>query len=282
MIADENILAQIETLLLSGSIPRSASSRGLLKVLKPLLDAGVVVEKRSGAGRRLEVSNFAALRSFKDKHYPQITLPEGLSTRVAGVARFRESKSFRNDTPEIVTLRAWTEGALLKRGELTEAVRLTKEHGVFSFLADECSLYSLNGCCALVENPAVFTRFEKLGVPMDLAILVHGKISNRLLEWLSGMANLSCFHFPDYDPVGLTDFERLRKALGFRVHIYIPSDLAQRFARFSNQSLLKTENTRASLAKLGNAAQQLETRQILDLITRHNAVLEQEALLLPL
>jgi hypothetical protein len=81
--------------------------------------------------------------------------------------------------------------------------------------------------------------------------------------------------------VGLSEFARFRARLGKRARLHLPSDLQARFERFSNRNLLDKANSRAVLATLRRSSVP-EIRQVLDLIERHNAGLEQEALLLEL
>ena len=129
---------------------------------------------------------------------------------MSGVARFRDSKAIANNTPEIVVVRAWREDALLLNDQPTLAAAATAQHGIFSFLLNHGPDYSLRGDCALVENPAVFTAFERLGLPVGLVIYGQGRASNRLLEWLAGITSpeFTLLHLPDYDPVGLSELTR--------------------------------------------------------------------------
>lgn len=279
MTTQENILAQLERLIEHGAMPKSACSSSLLKFVRPLLDAAVLVEERSGAGRCLTVRDAAALRNFRQHNFPNTPVSVGESTRASGVARFRDSKTFASDTPEIVTVRMWREGALLLNDQPTGAAAATAQHGIFSFLLNHGPGYSLRGPCALVENPAVFTGFERLGLPVELVIYGQGRISNRLLEWLAGITSpeFTLLHLPDYDPVGLSEFERLRGRLGGRIRLHLPADLHQRFARYANRSLLDKPNSRAILANLRRTSSG-DIRQVLALIDHHNAALEQEAL----
>lgn len=281
MTAQENILAQITRLLEEGAMPRSACSGSLLRTLRPLLHAAVVVEERSGGGRRLVVRDATALQEFSRRHFPVVAVSNALTSRIAGVARFRDSKALANDTPEIVSVRAWSPGALVKEGQPTEAVSATAQYGVFSFLLCEGKRYTLHGSCALVENPAVFTKFEGLQLPVGLVIYGQGRASKRLVEWLATMAtpDFGLIHLPDYDPVGLVEFKRLQGHLGDRVHLHLPNDIDQRFARFSNRALLEKPNNRAVLANLRRTTL-TEVRRVVALIDCHNAGLEQEALLL--
>ena len=281
MTAAENILAQIKHLLEQGAMPRSACSGSFLKTLQPLLHAGVVVEERSGGGRRLVVRDASALQDFTRRHFPDTPVSAGLSSRAAGVARFRDSKTFASDTPEIVCVRAWSDNALLQQGESVRAASATAQHGVFSFLLSAAEHYVLRGPCALVENPAIFTQFHRFQLPVGLVIYGHGRASNRLLDWLSTMTSpdFQLLHLPDYDPAGLTEFERLRGRLGARVRLHLPPDLDQQFARFSNRTLLQKINSQSMLGTLRRTASP-GVRQVVALIDRHNAGLEQEALLL--
>jgi hypothetical protein len=88
-------------------------------------------------------------------------------------------------------------------------------------------------------------------------------------------------HLPDYDPVGLSEFGRLRARLGQRVALHLPADLETRFERFSNRALLKKANSQAMLAQL-RRSEMPAIRQVVELIDRYNAGLEQEALLVQL
>ena len=194
-----------------------------------------------------------------------------------------ELKALALDEAKLVCARAWQTEVLLRDGQPVQAATATAEHGVFAFLLGERSRYSLRGACALVENPAVFTCIERLKLPISLAIYGHGRASNRLLDWLAGIhaPDFTLLHLPDYDPVGLSEFARFRARLGKLARLHLPADLPARFERFSNRSLLEKTNSRAVLANLRRLPVP-EIRKVLELIDRHNAGLEQEALLLEL
>ncbi|PYU29862.1 MAG: hypothetical protein DMG31_15725 [Acidobacteria bacterium] len=281
MNAKERILARMMSLLVEGGLPKTTCSDSLVRTLQPLIDAGVVVEQRSGSGRRLVLLDNTALRQFIGHFFPDTPINDDEMSRTAGVARFRDSKTFTSNTPEILSVRAWSEQALLKDGKPVGAALASSEHGVFSFLLS--GRYAMRGSCAVVENPAVFTQFERLHLPADLVIWSHrGRISRRLIEWLESNAtpDFSLIHLPDYDPVGMDEFTRLRTRLGARVRLYFPDDLPERFSRLSNHSILKKPNNRTLLANL-RRTKLVEVRRVIALIDSNNACLEQEALLLP-
>jgi hypothetical protein len=152
-------------------------------------------------------------------------------------------------------------------------------HSVFSFQLG--TTYTLHDRCALVEGPVVFNLFERLGLEISLVIYGQGRASKRLLTWLTNQSQseFSLLNLPDYDPVGLNEFERLRKSLGVRVQLYLPDNLDELFAHHSKRQLLHKRNSQALLAKL-RRSECLEVHRVVRLIDDHNAGLEHEALLI--
>jgi hypothetical protein len=281
MTISAQVHAKLRNLVESGGLPASQCGQAFRKYVSPLLDTDVLSWKRSGAGSRLVVNDADALRDFLRHRFPETNLPQDAGSRVVGVGRFRDTKTVRNDSSEIIALRVWRNDALLKNGKPVGAAKATATHGMFSFpLTHNCS-YELRGQCALVENPAVFAAFEKLHLNVGAVIYGHGRISNRMIDWLAHTpdADFCLFHLPDYDPVGLSEFQRLRSRLCKRVILHLPSDLDKRFARFSKRKLLANRSSQATLAKL-RTLDIPEIRRVVELIDRNNAGLEQEALLL--
>jgi len=108
-----------------------------------------------------------------------------------------------------------------------------------------------------------------------------GRISSRVLEWLANQAadDFHLVHFPDYDPVGLCEFIRLKRALGSRVSLYIPNGLGERFKQSSKRSLLFSHESQRVLARV-RRSKVPSVRFVLDFIDENNAGLEQEQLLI--
>lgn len=278
MTGQEKLLAKLTVLCESGSLTKSRCGTTFLRVLRPLLATSVVVEERSGAGRKLIVRDRVALELFIKQHFPNDESDENAPSRVSGVRRFRDTKTFSSDNPSIIQVRAWRGDVLLKNAERVDADTNTCAHSVFSFQIG--TAYSLNGPCALVENPVLFNRFEQLELKIDLVIYGQGRISNQLLTWLTNQSNpkFSLLHLPDYDPTGINEFQRLRGMLGRRVNLYLPDGLEQLFARYSNRHLLQKQNTRALLSNLRSSGFP-EVQRVIRLIDDYGAGLEQEALL---
>lgn len=274
---------KLRELVESGALPASQCGQAFLELLESMLDSGVLEWKRSGGGRRLVVNNADALRDFFHQRFPKATMPTDAGSRVASVSRFRDTKAMANSENEIISLRAWRDDALLKNGKPIGAVAATTAHGVFSFLFTPDCPYKLRGPCALVENPAVFAVADQLNLGVGLILYGHGRISNRAVDWLARMtdSSFSLLHLPDYDPVGLSEFQRLHARLEKRVVLHLPADLETRFAKFSNRELLEKGNSQAMLARL-RRSDSPAIQRVVELIDRYSAGLEQEALLIKL
>lgn len=279
------LTAQAETklreLIERGTLPASQCGRAFLGLIAPLLASGAVARQKSGAGRQLVVTQAEVVREFHRQRFPAVTLSPETGSRVTGVGRYRDSKALANDTGEIISLRAWQNDVVVKNGKPFGAAVTTVAHGVFSFLLTRDCPYELRGPCALVENPAVFAAAEHLRLNVDAVIYGHGRISNRALTWLARMssADFKLIHLPDYDPVGLAEFQRLQSHLGNRVVLHMPPDLETRFTLYCNRTLLAKTNTRAMLAQL-RRSDSAEIHRVVELIDRYNAGLEHESLLL--
>ena len=271
---------KLRDLIENGSLPTSQCGQAFLKLLAPLLDSGMVARKRSGAGERIVVKDADAVRNFYTQLFPESTPQADAGSRINSVSRFRDTKAMANREDEIISLRVWRDDALLKHGKSVGAAAATAAHGVFSFLLAQDCPYQLRGSCALVENPAVFMAAEQLNLDVGVMIYGHGRISNRAVDWLAGSTDsgFCLLHLPDYDPVGLSEFQRLHSRLGKRVSLHLPADLETRFAKFSNRDLLKKGNSQAMLAQL-RQTDSPPIRHVVDLMNRYNAGLEQEALL---
>jgi hypothetical protein len=155
---------------------------------------------------------------------------------------------------------------------------LTELAGVAALrLEDRQWRYS--GVLAIVENLEVFWNVEKLETGAQLALYAQGRLSGRILNWLSSpaMAQAQIIHCGDYDPVGLDEYLRLKIACPERSKLYLPSNLEDLFSQYGKRDLLGC-NT-AVLARL-RKTEDKEVRRVVKLMDRYGVGLEQEALLL--
>lgn len=191
------IESRLRDLSKAGVLSKSACSAELISFIAPLLDSGVLAWERSGTGRRLRVQNSDALSSFILDQFPftELEMEAEISRRIASVGRFRNSKALRGDTPDIVTVRGWSNNALWRDGKPVAVSEATRLHTLFSFALAPDNRYELRAPCALVENPAVLLAFERFRIHADIpiAIFAGGRVSNRLLDWLASQT-LPAFH----------------------------------------------------------------------------------------
>ncbi len=278
--------SRISRLLKEGSIASSQLSRQSRKVLAPLFDAGVLVEERSGAGKRVRVISKKALLEFGRKIYPSGFDGEGLRqdgihglSKTLSLGFFRDAKRSSATSPQPVLLRG-TEGTFLssQRGRFPVG-ELTSAFGLSAIILKENETWGFEGSVALVENLEPFLAVEKTGVGAELSIYAGGVVSNRILDWLCSpeMAGCPLYFLPDYDPEGLEEYLRVRERVGRRATLFVPDGIAALFKKYGKPSLLS--NQRAAFQRLRKRGDR-QIRDILDLMEEYGAGLEQEALVL--
>lgn len=274
--------AILRRLLQKGSLPESACSRSFIREIRPLINGGIVAWEKSGSGRRLAIYDTSAFTKFLSSRFPEkenAVATEPL--RIQGVARFRDSKALRGTGEEFVFVRGWQDGVLLRNGRPVPVTDGTREYGVFAFVLHPDSPYTLTGKVATVENPTAFSKFERLGTNLPLAIYLRGCLSKRLLNWLQREvgSGLEIIHFGDYDPSGLREYLGLRSLFGEQVQLYLPSNLSELFRRYSKRKLLEQRKSQAILQDL-RKIKDSSVQAIVSLMDETNAGLEQEALLI--
>lgn len=247
----------------------------------PLLHTGVVREMRSGAGAAFRVMNPVAVERFYEKAFPHGAVDHAEGSRAKGVALFRNSKSLPNDTPLVITTRVMKGCSVRIDGTIVEDGKATTRDGVYAIKLSPNTNTELQGNWVLIENPSIFHAHERVFGHDRSAILLNGRMPDRLIHWLASLSStdLQVIHAPDYDPVGLDEFDRLYRVLGDRVALHVPDTLDLLFARYSDKGLLRQEKQQALLRK-HSTSRHPSILRIAGLIKRHNAGLEQEALLL--
>jgi hypothetical protein len=275
-----NLRAKCRRLLETGALPRSQCGVGFIRCMKPLFDAGVVRWEKSAAGQKLNVLNRVAYEGWFTQHFPGTKISSDFdSSRIQGIAHFRDSKAVRSNLPVTVCVRSTQDGVLLQNGLPVETTRPTIEHGLFAFLLVSPTTYSLKGTCVLIENLAVFTLFERLNLDVHLAIWTSGVTSNRFLDWLvlNVQHGQRFLHLPDYDPVGMVQFLRYQRRLGDAVSLHLPINMPFLFKKFSKAPLLLKRKSQRMLLRL-RKAQHPDVQRVVVLMDEHNGGLEHEAL----
>jgi hypothetical protein len=279
----DGLITTLSKLLQEGSVAWSAVSATQERALRPLREGGVLVRERSGAGERLVVTNAGVLRRFAEQRYPS-----GLSSAMAadqqaealspadGVRHFRDAKRGRQQA-DVLLFRGRPGSSVRCNGAAVPVGQQTATTGVAAVVLEAGRRVSMNGTLAIIENQTAFLQAEALGVTFDVALYGGGRLSGRVIEWLASpaMRSSTLVHCPDYDPVGLQEYEKLRACCGSRVRLHCPSNLEDLLQRYGKPSLY-TKN-RALLASMNNAAS--ETRAVAKLLERYGCGLEQEVLI---
>ncbi len=278
----DGLAQRLARLLTEKALPASSIGQRDRIRLQSLFDAGVLEEIRVGAGRRIILHNTEALEQFIHVNYPaglEGPVDNNFLPRSLAVAHFRDSKKAARSNSEAIFLRGFGDAALTCGKETLLVAEWTSKAGAAALRLDDKSGWGFSGRIAVVENEEVFFYFERLGLTVDLVILSGGRLSQRVIEWLSSPTMSKCriIHCGDYDPVGLDEYFRLQAACPGKVALFLPDNLEQLFARFGKRELLeKSTEVLRRLRRHPDPSLQFVVR----LMDRYGVGLEQEILLL--
>lgn len=281
-MAVDALAEKLELLLEQGKISCSRLTDRERIRLQSLFDSGVLETRRSGAGQVVVLQSRVALDAYVVKNYPAGLKGSQarLMPRSKAVAEFRDSKKAQENCSPMVLLRGFGNCELHIGEEVLPIVHWTKLAGVAA-LCYEDRPWEFSGVLAVVENLEVFQNFEKMGIDAQLALYARGRLSGKILGWLSspGMAHAEIIHCGDYDPVGLDEYLRIKTACPDRTRLHLPANLEELLSRYGNRELLQLDGSAALLARLRKIDDQ-EVRRVVTLIDQYGVGLEQEALLL--
>jgi hypothetical protein len=263
-------------------VSASSVSVKMREILRPLLTAGLIKLDSSARGEVFVCTEAGLLLKWMHRNYP-VSTGQFSADAVGGkhLILSRDTKCRQRGERELALLFRGFEGATLSRnGVCVPIAEMTKQHGVAAVALFPEDVFELSGTCAMVENADVFWRFSRAhGLPEDLVLLKSGRAPAAMLSWMKRCADARFVLHVDYDPVGLDEYRRCREAVGSRVSLHLPPDLALRFAHFSNESLLAPESSLALLAEQRKDPDPA-IRSVIALMDIHHAGLEHEALLI--
>lgn len=282
----DGLIHTLDRLLEEGSVPWSSVSAKQRDQLRPLRESGVLIVERSRGGRRLAVQNEELVQQFAEKKYPagldaaQAATDSGPDEALPAseaVAHFRDAKR-GTAGDEVLLFRGALGTAITYEGAPFRVGQLTETAGVAAVVLGSETSIAIEESLAVVENREAFLRFEDLGTTARLACLGGGVLSSRMVEWL-GALNIgtgSIIHCPDYDPVGLSEFQRLYDVCGAQARLFWPDGLEALLERYGKSDLYK--DSAARLDRLADASHP-DIQRLLRLLHRHGKGLEQEILL---
>ncbi len=282
-------------LLREGTLAASKLSERARVTLGPLFRTGVLREERAGRGRRVTIADESALRTWIAARYPSglsVDADDDLPPRATSLSHVGHSKRGRQLEAEPLLLRGFGDAVLthgptvtaepcvMRPGVTLHLADTTRASGVASALLSEEYTWHFSGTFAIVENFEVFLHVDELLPALDAALYAAGRLSTRVIDWLTTLDDAQILHMGDYDPVGLDEYLRLRQALGPRVTLHIPTDLddfEDRVRRYGRPDLLQTSaDLLATVRRRADPA----VNQVLEILDRHGKALEQGALLI--
>ena len=281
-------LALGEELLAKGKLPASRLSRRFLSLIAPALNTGAVRRIPSGAGHAYEVLTPTSLRSLLDQEFSRAN--RGYTAHTAGarnLLRSRDTKAGgRIDQVQGLFVRTAVSRNYSWAGRSGDLYDLGLSGGGVSGF--RLSSDSLTGChiaapLTFVENPEVFWNWELFEPAHERTLIFKGGTAAKVvLQWLAqkSMQAQPIEMAVDWDPVGLSEYQRFRDQLGAqRVSLHHPHNLSDLFQDLRKPKLLDAEKSLALLSRQ-RLDQDPAVQAIISLMDRHHAGLEHEALLL--
>jgi len=280
----------LHQLLTTGEVARSKLSSRTRKDLAKIFDLDALREERRGAGWVVVVAKQDVVRRFADRQFPSGLFGENDTSegrRTQALNRFGDTKAIPGLDFEFVLLRAFGNAEVVTTRShqriKVDAPEITRQTGCVSLTLQDCEdnseLPFICGTVATVEGPELFYRYDWEAAGISVAILTNGRMSDRLLNWVSSpMIEGQLTHFGDYDPVGLDEYRRLKERAP-NATLYLPHNLENHFKEniFLNPALM--EKSSALLPRLA-ATQDADILTVLDLMRRYGGGVEQEVLLL--
>lgn len=256
-------------LVRDGSVPRSQVTSESQWVLEQTVALGLTAEEVQGSRRRVVTRDRLALERWLAAAYPPAVETVLPGRRAGNIARARRSKAGTSTHDVLSLLLRWYDpdsSALL--------AQLTDRFGLVGLTTDRIAELPLPATWTLltIENWESFLAADYRGCTGTVVVVYTG--GNIAGTTLQGLMNIHppqrAIHFGDYDWAGLAIYRRLRVAIP-SVQLYIPDNITSLFAQFAEPALLKGQ---APIVVRDDDPSSLRT--LVELITYHNAGLEQE------
>ena len=253
-----------------------------------LLRTACITKMRKGNGTVYRVSNSPVFKQNLQELRPD---PESgaqaLPIRAQNLSLTRSSKGRKNShEASYRLLKATTPGVTWKcDGKALDLWHLTSIAGALAVdISQNETPLATDSVLWLVENQGLLDDISWVPEGLHGSVLYYqGQLSERLIEWLCGKKRSPrILIFPDYDGVGLENYARLRRALGYDVELWLMPDWKRKLERYGN-----SEVWRNNLKYVANAEASLnldqepdEVLELIEALKLSGKALEQEAVFL--
>jgi hypothetical protein len=272
----------LKTLREEGSVPESAISESQREELDSLFRFDILERRPAGRGFRVHVTHEQSFERFIQQHYPEgleADETDPLPPKAAAIAERGDSKRSASHETRPVLVRGF-DGLLLHDGpDPYRVAELTDDWGLAALAVDDdLELGCSDRRLVLVENFESFMHVEHVFEALDLALYTSGVLPDVAIRWLDrAFEDCQFVHFADYDPKGLSEYERLRETLGPRLDLHVPDDLDDLLETYGKRALLEDSPDLLDSLRQSDLP---EVRELARRLHRHGRGLEQEALLI--
>ena len=267
-----SLIPTLESLLEEQTIAYSKWPKREISFLDRQVMLGSLIIKQLPNGRRVLIANKEQLMDEILVRFPSFGSQEVPQTRHEAVLAVRDAHRSTTTYPTLGIRKLRNSGKISFKGNEIQMVQGSMSFS--SIIEQELSSWSVSGRIVLIENLEPFLHAEIVHADIDFAVYYAGTISSLVLKWLSTQ-NVDILMAPDYDPVGLSQFEKVRTEAN--CDLWIPENIAEKFKSFHKKETLSKQNNRSILSTLLEKNDlDTDTVRVLELISEFQGGLDQE------
>jgi hypothetical protein len=267
-----SLISALQSLLDQQSIPYSKWPKREIEFLDRQVMLGSLGIEQLPNGRRVLIVNNALLMGEILVRFPNFGTQANPQTRHEAVLALKDAHQSNTTYPTLAVRRLCNSGTISFNGREVDVFEISKSF--LSILESELTSWLLSGKIVLIENLEPFLHAELVHTDFDFAVYYAGTISSEVLAWISTQ-DVEILMAPDYDPVGLSQFEKVRSVANPR--LWIPSDITEKFETYHNKDALLKQNNRAIMISLYERTDLDScTLDIVELISKYQGCLHQE------
>lgn len=269
----------------------------LAKILKKILDEGYITGSKIPKSVQSSVNQLVAINALdmnilkRGSRYSigneeifqaeiSARYPEGLesvinfnsqSSRHLGVKSLKDAKLSRKKYATVQMFVNSPSEVFLNGNSIPDGI----ESFSLSVLVDSLCKWEINGDIILIENQEPYLRSHSLFSGASAIICYNGRVNEKISE-LINESNMNVTICPDYDPVGLDEYCKLKSKIGERLTLFLPETITEDF-KYSTSQLLDKKKNREVLVRIANDKNlDMDAIKVLKLIQKWNAGLMQE------
>jgi len=257
----------LNKLIENGSLPESSIPKSAITGVNNLIDLEYIQKMPVKNGIKFVLIDEDSLVNWMARIIKNIDSNQ-THNRAYAASKFRTAKKSTKNYPKVeIRFLKRNTNVPLQFKELQDRIG-----SVNYYLTKEESW--LTGKLVLIENIESFLNSDDYFPHCDIAVYYSGNISDSLINCLND-SECTIVFFPDYDPVGMNNYCKIKDRLGDRVELFVPQNISELFESSSYRIIDKNKN-REILASLNRRSLPDEVIPIIQLIQKHHGGAEQE------